>query len=259
MSMIRRGYAVAIVALQDANLEELDAELAATPGAVYASFGVDLVAPTAIEGVLDWLSEERITVTYLINNAGFGRGGLIEHTAWREYSTMLQLNNRVMVELTLALLPDLKRTRGGVLNMSSMEATLPLPYKTVYTGTKAFVYNYSLALREELRYYGINVTVLCPGPVITNEDGLKRVEAMGRLAKVLVTLPEDFADGAVKEFLRGKDVIRPGWLVRAILSLAYVIPRKQKMRILERLFSKYREDTVVVDKQAVKAPEFSGK
>ncbi|NJC26434.1 SDR family NAD(P)-dependent oxidoreductase [Neolewinella antarctica] len=237
----RRGLAVVVVALPDRHLENVRQELRSTPGAIFETIGLDLTAATSIGEVVSTLEERRVPLKYLINNAGFGRGGLIEHTPWAEYLTMMQLNNQVMVGLTLALLPLLKQQRGGIMNMSSMEATLPLPYKTVYTGTKAFVYNYSLALRQELRYYDVGVTVLCPGPVITNEDGLKRVEAMGNLAKVLVTMPEDIAPGAVAGFLKNKDVIRPGLLVRAILGFAYVVPRGVKMRILERLFSKYRE------------------
>ncbi|MEO0734128.1 MAG: SDR family NAD(P)-dependent oxidoreductase, partial [Bacteroidota bacterium] len=140
------------------------------------------------------------------------------------------------------LLPVLKRTKGGVMNMSSVEATLPLPYKTVYTGTKAFVYNYSLALREEFRYYDVSVTVLCPGPVITNEDGLKRVKAMGTLAKIAVTMPEDLAPEAISGMLNGKAVVRPGFLVKFMAFLGKFFPRPIKLRLLEKMFSKYREE-----------------
>ena len=247
---IGRGLAVAVIALPDDCLDELNHELTALPHATFTTLGLDLLAPTALERVPTWLAENGIRLTYLINNAGFGRGGLIENTGWAEYLAMLQLNNQVMVGLTLALLPQIKQSRGGILNMSSMEATLPLPYKTVYTGTKAFVFNYSLALRQELSYYDVGVTVLCPGPVITNEDGMKRVEAMGALAKVLVTLPEDIAPGAIDDFMKNKDVIRPGFLVRAILAVAYVVPRKLKMRMLERLFSRYREGPAVNAEQS---------
>lgn len=246
LECIRRGLAVAIVALPNPDLRHMEEELAGISGAAYLTLGINLVSEGASVKILDWLSNAGISPKYLINNAGFGRGGLFEHTPWPEYRTMMQLNNQVMVELTYALLPVLKRTRGGVLNMSSVEATLPLPYKTVYTGTKAFVYNYSLALREEFRYYGISVSVLCPGPVITNEDGLKRVKAMGTLAKIAVTMPEDLAPEAISGMLKGKAVIRPGFLVKFMAFLGKLFPRAIKLRILEKLFSKYREEVKVV-------------
>ncbi len=242
LECINRGLAVAIVALPNADLKHVEKELAAIPGAVFATLGVDLVAGEAVAKITTWLTAGNIRPKYLINNAGFGRGGLFENTPWPEYRTMLQLNNQVMVDLTYALLPVLKATKGGVLNMSSVEATLPLPYKSVYTGTKAFVYNYSLALREEFRYYDISVSVLCPGPVITNEDGLKRVKAMGRLAKIAVTMPEDLAPEAISGMLKGKAVIRPGFLVKLMAFLGKLFPRPIKLRILEKMFSKYREE-----------------
>lgn len=246
LECIKRGLGVAIVALPNADLRNMEEELATIPGAAYLTLGIDLVEEGAVAKILDWLSVGMVMPTYLINNAGFGRGGLFENTSWGEYRTMMQLNNQVMVELTYALIPMLKKTQGGVLNMSSVEATLPLPYKTVYTGTKAFVYNYSLALREEFRYYGISVSVLCPGPVITNEDGLKRVKAMGTLAKIAVTMPEDLAPEAISGMLKGKAVIRPGFLVKFMAFSGKLFPRPLKLRILEKLFSKYREDEVPV-------------
>lgn len=242
LECVNRGLAVAVVALPNEHLTALHADLAARPGVTFATHGLDLVAPGAVPAVLDWLSSAGIRPTYLINNAGFGRGGLFERTSWAEYRTMLQLNNQVMVELTYALLPVLKQTRGGILNLSSVEATLPLPYKTVYTGTKAFVRNYSLALRQEFKYYDISVTALCPGPVITNEDGLKRVRAMGTLAKIAVTLPEDLAPEAISGMLKGKDIVHPGFLVKFMAFLGKLVPRRPKLRLLERLFRKYRNE-----------------
>ena len=169
--------------------------------------GLDLTAIDAIDKVLAWLEEEQIPLKYLINNVGFGRGGLFEDVALREYQLMLSLNNQVMVNMTYALLPRLKASKGGILNVSSMEATLPLPYKTVYTGTKAFIYNLSLALREEFRYYDISVSVLCPGPVLTNEDGLVRIKAQGWKARLLVKMPEEIAPPLLMAFWLGKPLL----------------------------------------------------
>ena len=242
----RQGLAVAIVALPDHHLSAARGLLSRSTLPPATFLGLDLTVPHAIDRVVDWLAEERIQLRYLINNAGFGRGGLFEHTPWAEYRTMLQLNNQVMVELIHRLLPHLKATGGGILNMSSMEATLPLPYKTVYTGTKGLVYNFSLALREEFRYHRVSVSVLCPGPVITNEDGLRRVEAQGARARLLVTMPRDIAPEAIRGMLAGKAVIVPGRLVRLLIGISYLTPRPLRMRVLERLFSRYRDSPPVV-------------
>lgn len=242
LECVDRGYAVAVAALGDHHLDQLRQELHARPGAVFSLLGTDLTAAGAGDRIEAWLDRQGGELHYLINNAGFGRGGCFEATPWAEYATMLALNNRVLVELTYRLLPRLLPHGGGILNLSSMEATMPLPYKTVYTGTKAFVYNFTLALRQELAHRGLSATVLCPGPVITNEDGMRRVHAQGWRAKLLVKLPEDIAPAAVDGMLAGRDVVRPGLLVRFLIGLSYVVPRRARMRILERLFRRYREE-----------------
>ncbi len=242
LECLDNGLAVAIVALDNKNLIEMERECAARPGCITAFLGLDLTSTDAMNQIEDWLDREKIQLKYLINNAGFGRGGLFEHTDLRTYRTMMRLNNQVMMELVYRLLPQLIASRGGILNMSSMEATLPLPYKTVYTGTKSFVYSFSLALREEMAYHDVGVSVLCPGPVITNEDGMKRVRAQGWRAKLLVKLPEDIAPEAISGMLANKDVIRPGLLVKILVTVGYLVPRKWRMAGLEKIFSRYREE-----------------
>ena len=237
---LRQGMGVAAIGLDDPNQEIARQRFISLAPTAYRLRAMDLTREGATDEVLDWLDREGITVSYLINNAGFGRGGCFEETSWREYQRMLQLNNQVLVELTYRILPQLRGCGGGILNLSSMEATLPLPYKTVYTGTKAFVYNFSLALREELRHEQVSVSVLCPGPVLTNEDGLKRLEAQGARAKLLVTTPDSIAPQAVKGMLAGRAVIVPGRLVRLLILISYLTPRPLRMRILEKLFRRYR-------------------
>lgn len=236
---LQRGLAVAVVALPDAHLEQMMMDL----GQEHIHFlGLNLVQEDATEQIMRWLDEKNLRLKYLINNVGFGRGGCFEAVPLKEYQLMLRLNNQVMVDLTYSLLPRLKETKGGILNVSSMEATLPLPYKTVYTGTKGFIYNFSLALREEFRYYGISVSTLCPGPVLTNEDGLKRVQAQGWKAKVLLKMPADIAPPAIDGMLKGKAVIVPGLLPKLFVNIGYVIPRSLRLKLLEKIFRKYRDN-----------------
>ena len=237
---LRQGMGVAAVGLPDRHQRDAAREFESLAPGAYHMLALDLCGEGAVDTVVDWLHAESITVTYLVNNAGFGRGGLFEETPVREYDRMMRLNNGVLVELTYRLLPQLKACRGGVLNLSSMEATLPLPYKTVYTGTKAFVFHLSLALREEFRYHGVSVTVLCPGPVLTNEDGLRRLAAQGARGRLLVTTPDRIAPPAIRGMLSGRAVIRPGLLVRLLIVVGYLTPRPLRMRILEKLFRRYR-------------------
>ena len=84
-----------------------------------------------------------------------------------------------------------------------------------------------------------------PGPVITNEDGLRRVEVQGARARMLVTMPDDIAPIAIRGMLTGKGVILPGMLVKVLVLVACLVPRRVRMRVLEKIFSRYREDQPV--------------
>lgn len=125
--------------------------------------------------------------------------------------------------------------------MSSMEANLPLPYKSVYTGPKNFVYAFSLALREELVYSNVKVSVLCPGPVLTNTEGLIRMRAHGNRAKIVMLMPEEVARIGMEFLLKGRAVIVPGKINWTIVKLMKLCPTSLKMKILGRVFRVYRD------------------
>ncbi len=238
----KRGLNLLLVALDQEQLHTTTAELAEKYRIKTASFGVDLTADHAVEKVLNWINTNQYTVDKLINNVGFGRNGLFYKIDESEYFNMIRLNNEVLIQLTYRLLPSMLTLPGArIMNMSSIEANMPNPYKAVYTGTKSFVYAFSLALREELADTPVKVSVLCPGPTITNEDGLKRVKLQGKKAQLLVMFPPEVAKAAVEGMLKGTQVIVPGWKNALINRLMYLLPTKTKMKIMARIFSSYKE------------------
>src|SRR3546814_8322542 len=57
-------------------------------------------------------------------------------------------------------------------------------FRSIYTGTKTFIYAFSLAIAQELKFSNIRVSVLCPGPVLTNPEGLSRINAHGKRSRL---------------------------------------------------------------------------
>ena len=57
-----------------------------------------------------------------------------------------------------------KRHEGHILNVASVAGFMPGPYMSVYYASKAFVLNYTLGLRQELKKEGVGVSALCPAP-----------------------------------------------------------------------------------------------
>jgi short-subunit dehydrogenase len=203
-------------------------------------FAADLTNPDSAEQIYAWCRKNNYVVKILINNAGFGEGGYFENIPLERYCKMIDLNNKAYIAMIHRFLPDMKKMGDThIMNTSSMEATLPLPYKAVYTGTKNFVYAYSLALNQEVRRFGVKVSILCPGPVLTNEGGLQRLKAQGAKAKLLLMMPEDVARVAVKNMLDGMLIINPGKLNWWITKIQKLIPTRLKMKLLEKIFRAY--------------------
>lgn len=202
---------------------------------------IDLMDEGASERVHRWILENHFEVNILINNVGIGKGGTFGSMTLKDIQHMMLLNNKVMVEMTYHLLPELQKHKDAyILSLSSLEARLPLPYKAIYTGTKNFVYAFSLAIAQELKFSNIKVSVLCPGPVLTNEEGLSRINAHGSRSKLLMMYPDQVARIAIRAMLNGRQVIVPGALNAIFFKLGSILPVGMKMNILERLFRVYK-------------------
>jgi short-subunit dehydrogenase len=222
-------------------LQQVCDDIRLTKGVESHCLAIDLMEDGATEKVHQWVTQNNFRVNILINNVGLGRGGTFGKMSRQDIQHMLLLNNKVMVDMTYLFLDDLqKHDKAYILSLSSLEARLPLPYKAVYTGTKNFVYAFSLAIAQELKSGNIRVSVLCPGPVLTNPDGLTRLKAHGSRSKLLMMYPDQVARIAIAAMLRGKQVIVPGFLNAVFFKLGSILPLGMKMNLLERLFRVYK-------------------
>ena len=129
---------------------------------------VDLCEKSQVDALVRWLEENKITIDFLINNAGLGDYGSFATSDPERDDRIIEVNIATLTSLTRRLLPQMvARKRGTILNISSSAGFLPIPGMAVYAASKAFVNSFSEALRAELRDTGVTVTTLCPGPVHT--------------------------------------------------------------------------------------------
>lgn len=72
------------------------------------------------------------------------------------------------VRFTQAILPQLrKQQHGRIIYTSSVAAILAVPYQSFYSASKAAINAFALALANEVREFGISVSVMMPGDVST--------------------------------------------------------------------------------------------
>jgi len=104
-------------------------------------------------------------VDLLVNNAGLALGLEPAHEAsLDDWERMIDTNDKGLVYCTRALLPGMvERRRGHVVNIGSVAGVYPYPGGNVYCASKAFVAQFSLALRADLHGSGVRVTCIEPG------------------------------------------------------------------------------------------------
>lgn len=228
-----RGQNIIIVALPHPDVETAKTEIEAKYKVEVRTFTIDLSERDAPQRVHEWFTAEGLSINILINNAGYGRSGLYLRHELETYYNMLELNNRAVVGLVYYFLPELrKHAKGYILIMGSAESTLPMPYKAIYTGTKHFLFGYALALKKELEEDHIGVTIITPGPTVTNEDGRKRIKDAGLGGKIVLSMPEGVAKKAINGLLKGRLVVPAGNLIGQLMWLGRHLPHWAKMKLL---------------------------
>lgn len=164
-----RARTLVLIARREERLNELRDELRNRNAQLNVHVRVvDLCDKSQINELIEWLHQNKIDVDFLINNAGLGDYGSFATSDPQRNDEILQVNIVALTLLTRALLPQMiARKRGAILSVSSSAGFLPIPGMAVYAASKAYVNNFSEALRAELRGIGLSVIALCPGPVHT--------------------------------------------------------------------------------------------
>ena len=222
----RNGHELALVARREDRLHALADEIAATGARRPIVIAVDLLKIGSARLIGEALAAQGAEPQFVVNNAGFGLVGLASALDRDEQLQMIDLNVRVLTELSLAFAESLARHRGGLLNVGSMSGFLPGPGMAVYYATKAYVLSFTEAMHSELKPRGIRVAVLCPGPVLTEfaeRAGLSK-RSMG--PSLLIQSADDVAEAGYRGLMEGRRTIVPGAINKLITVLIRIIPRR---------------------------------
>jgi uncharacterized protein len=237
------GHDLVLIARREGKLDALADEIAAAGRVRPLVLPVDLTQPGGAERIASQLAAHGLEPQYIVNNAGFGLIGEAAELDRTEQLGMIDLNIRVLTELSLAFVGALGRLHGGILNVASV-AGLPGPGMAVYYATKAYVLSFSEALNHELKSQGVRVTALCPGPVPTEfqaRAGIPEVElangqrvprALG--SNSLSRTAEQVAAAGYAGLMRGQRVVIPGIGNKAVALLARLTPHRVMLEIIAR-------------------------
>jgi short-subunit dehydrogenase len=223
-----------VVAAEDERIEDAAAELRTRSGGVQVEpVRADLRGYDGVESLVSRVRALGRPVDVLAINAGVGVGGdFVRDTSLDDNLEIVDLNVRSAVHLAHRLISDMvDRKEGRVLFTSSIAATAPGPFHTVYAASKAFLASFAQGLREELRDTGVTVTTLMPGP--TDTEFFERAGMQD--TKVATGAKDDPAQVAQQGFdalMKGDDHVVAGSLKNKVQAVAGKIasdPVKAKM------------------------------
>ena len=175
----------------------------------------------------------------LILNAGVTYFDKFESGNFETDAALVQTNVTANLQLIRELLPALKAGNGRILIIASVGGLIPLPYQAVYSGSKAFMINLGLALREELKADGIKVSVFAPGGIKTE---MTNIASMKALEKDLAPASQ-VAAAAVKTFDKMPPLTVPGTQNKLAALMSKLLPRSFLASQAGRLYKKSIDQT----------------
>ena len=171
-----------------------------------------------IEDIFNEIESKYGHIDILVNNAGISSRTKIEDYTDEEYEKISNLNIKSVYVCSKTAVKYLKKTKGVILNTSSMVSIYGQPSGVMYPTSKFAVNGMTKSLARELAPLGIRVNAVAPG--ITNTDMVKKLqkEMIEPLIKTIplgrIGEPEDIANAYL--FL-GSDMA--SYISGAILSV----------------------------------------
>jgi NAD(P)-dependent dehydrogenase (short-subunit alcohol dehydrogenase family) len=165
---LERGDHVAATARDTASLDDLRSE----HGDALLALTLDVTDRTAAFGAVKRAHEHFGALDIVVNNAGYGHFGMVEEISEQEARAQIETNLFGALWVTQAALPFLREQRSGhIIQVSSIGGISAFPSVGIYHASKWGLEGISQALAQEVKEFGINVTLVEPGGFSTDWSG----------------------------------------------------------------------------------------
>jgi len=171
LRLARLGSAVAVCARDGKTLESAAAELRKLTPRVF-SRPADVSRFADVSDVVAETEAALGSITVLVNNAGVGLFGPAHEQSEADWERVLNTNLKSIFLMSRAVVPSMIRLGAGdIINIGSLAGHNAFSGGGLYCASKWGVHGLSACMAEDLRSYGIRVTVICPGSVVTEFSG----------------------------------------------------------------------------------------
>ena len=228
----------------------------------YKWLSMDVRSDASVEAAVQSLLEQAGRIDVLVNCAGFAQVGAIEESSLTDVQAQLDTNLLGVIRLIKAVLPVMRRQGSGrIINVSSVVGQVAPPYAGIYATSKFALEGLSEALREEVRPFGVDVSLVEPSFVktsIVSQTPTQPIAAYNAARQAaLQDLSTSIESGM--EPLKVAQVILRAATTRP--RLRYLVGRDAKLLMLlkhllpESLFERVRRRVFQVDKPADREPQ----
>jgi short-subunit dehydrogenase len=231
------GHNLVLVARNADKLKEIAEDFQKSYKIIVHIVPMNLSSADSPNELFHYLERNKITVDYLVNNAGFGALGKFNETELQDELDMIQLNITALTHLTKLFLKGMvTRKFGRIMNVASTASFQPGPLMAVYYASKSYVLFLSEALANELNGTGVTVSVLCPGPTKTGFQSRAQMQKSKLFTSSgMVMDAKKVASIGYKGMMKGKTVIIPGIANKILAQSIRVSPRKLSAEIVRFL------------------------
>ncbi len=165
------GASVSLCGRNNDSLMTTAEELRALGVPVHAQTA-NVTQPGEIASLVEATERKLGPITILVNNAGMGSFGPVHEKSEEEWDLVMNTNLKSVFLVSRAVVPGMiQRGRGDIVNISSLAGRNTFAGGGVYCASKWGLQGLSGCMAEDLRGYGIRVSVICPGSVATDFAG----------------------------------------------------------------------------------------
>jgi len=185
-------------------------------------------------------------IDVLVNNAGFGRLDWLENLdPLKDIQAQIDVNVMGVIQTTRQVLPVMiKQRAGSIINMCSMAGLVGTPTYSIYAASKHAVHGFSEALRREVKPWGIDVSLIYPGGVVTEftaHAGIKR-KTNAKTPTFMLLTAEQVGSAVVKLVSHPRRMLIIPWLWSVTVFMNKFLPGIVDYTTINRFTIPERED-----------------
>ena len=164
----KEGWAIATCSRNEEDLGQLKDDIMERFGISIKCFSADLSKKDQVQDFAEFVRMIAMPVEILVNNSGTFIPGLVHEEPEGSLENMIETNLYSAYNLSRAIIPGMKKEKSGhIFNLCSVASLIAYPNGGSYSISKFAMYGMSKALREEMKEFGVRVTSVMPGAVLT--------------------------------------------------------------------------------------------